>query len=234
VHAVGDRADRHLVDGHVGPQPGEHLAADLPVQLGDAVGAATEPQAHDGHVELVVGLVVAVPRLISVSKVVPHDGGEGAEVLFHQLALEAVDAGRHGRVRGEHAAGAHGLDGLANVSRVLATRARGCARATGSRRGLRWCGTPAAAGRAPAARARRRCPAPSPGAGGARRRRRTAVGDGGPSGLLPSTLVSSRYSFMRPTCTCHAAPAPVSPAISRSPARRWSVHRQAAIVSSGG
>ena len=51
VHAVGDRADRHLglVEGR--PQAVEHAAADVAVQLGDAVGALREPEAHHRHVE---------------------------------------------------------------------------------------------------------------------------------------------------------------------------------------
>ena len=58
VHAVGDRADRHLLDGDVGPHALEHLAADRAVQLGDAVAATGQAQAHHGHVEaIVVGLV---------------------------------------------------------------------------------------------------------------------------------------------------------------------------------
>ena len=54
VHAVGDRADRHLLDGDVGPHAVEHLAADRAVQLGDAVAATGEAQTHHRHVESVV------------------------------------------------------------------------------------------------------------------------------------------------------------------------------------
>ena len=51
VHAVGDRADRHvgLVEGR--PEAVEHAAADVAVQLGDAVGALGQPEAHHRHVE---------------------------------------------------------------------------------------------------------------------------------------------------------------------------------------
>ena len=35
MHAVGDRADRHVVDRHLGPQPLEHRPACLAVQLRD-------------------------------------------------------------------------------------------------------------------------------------------------------------------------------------------------------
>ena len=51
VHAVGDRADRHLGLVERRPQAVEHPAADVPVQLGDAVGALREPEAHHRHVE---------------------------------------------------------------------------------------------------------------------------------------------------------------------------------------
>ena len=51
VHAVGDRADRHLGLVEAGHRPANMLAADVAVQLRDAVGALGEAQAHDGHVE---------------------------------------------------------------------------------------------------------------------------------------------------------------------------------------
>ena len=52
VDAVGDVADRDLLDGKVGPHPTEHLTGDLTVQPGDAVGPRRESQAHHRHVEL--------------------------------------------------------------------------------------------------------------------------------------------------------------------------------------
>ena len=51
VHAVGDRADRHLVGVESRPQAAEHLPGDRAVQLGHAVGALGQPQAHVRHVE---------------------------------------------------------------------------------------------------------------------------------------------------------------------------------------
>ena len=57
VDAVGDGGDRHLVDGHVGPEVAEHLAADLAVELGHRVRPPGEPQAHHRHVEALVGRV---------------------------------------------------------------------------------------------------------------------------------------------------------------------------------
>ena len=61
---------------------------------------------------VVVGLVVAVAEAISVVEVDAARRGARREVLLHQLAREAVDAGGHRGVGGEHAAGAHGLDRL--------------------------------------------------------------------------------------------------------------------------
>ena len=51
MHAVGDRADRHLGGVEARPQAGEHLPADLAVQHGDAVDPLREPHAHHRHVE---------------------------------------------------------------------------------------------------------------------------------------------------------------------------------------
>ena len=55
VDAVGDRADRHLLDGDARPHRGEDPAADHAVQLGHAVGRAGQAQAHHRHVERGVG-----------------------------------------------------------------------------------------------------------------------------------------------------------------------------------
>ena len=51
VHAVGDRGDRPLVGVELRPEAAEHAAADLAVQLRDAVGALRQPEAHHRHVE---------------------------------------------------------------------------------------------------------------------------------------------------------------------------------------
>ena len=51
VHAVGDRADGHLVRVDVGPQVAEHRPAHRAVQPRDAIGRAGQPEAHDRHVE---------------------------------------------------------------------------------------------------------------------------------------------------------------------------------------
>ena len=121
VHAVGDRGDRALVGVELRPQAAEHVAADVAVQLRDAVGALREAEAHDGHVEdrRVAGLeVLGAER----QDLVDRDAGAGvvaAEVLRDQVAREAVDAGRDRRVGGEHGAGAGDLQRGVEVEVLL-------------------------------------------------------------------------------------------------------------------
>ena len=151
VHAVGDRADRDLglVEGR--PQPVEHLAADVAVQLRDAVGALGQPEAHHRHVEdrrVAAGVVLGAER----EQLLDRYAGRGAvlaEVLLDQGAREPVDAGRHRRVRGEDRGRAAHLErGVPVDLRAVLGHgaARGSARCRGSRRGPRWCGTPRAPG----------------------------------------------------------------------------------------
>ncbi len=117
VHPVGDGGDRHLLGVESRPQSGEHLPADLAVQQRDPVGPLPEPEPHHGHVEQ-VGLAPGVALHPQVEDAVDVDAGQfgaGAEVPGDQLAVEAVDAGRDGGVRGEHRAGADGLQGGVEV-----------------------------------------------------------------------------------------------------------------------
>ena len=86
VHAVGDRADRHLRGVEARPQPAEHVAADGAVQLGDAVRALREPQAHVRHVEQ-AGVVLGAQREDALG-VHARQQRLGAEVVLHE-----VDAG---------------------------------------------------------------------------------------------------------------------------------------------
>ena len=95
------------------PEPAEHAAADHAVQLGDAVGALREPEAHHRHVE---HRRVAALEVLRAERQDPVDrdavaGVLAAEVLRDQVLREPVDAGRHRRVRGEHGAGAGDLEG---------------------------------------------------------------------------------------------------------------------------
>ena len=117
VHPVGDRGDRHLGGVEAGPQAVEHRAADLAVQGGDPVGALGQPQAHRGHVEEL--RVPAAPGLGTEREHrLDRDAGQcgvAAEVAGDQVAVEAVDAGRDGRVGGEQGAGPDGLQGGGEV-----------------------------------------------------------------------------------------------------------------------
>ncbi len=111
MHPVGHGGDGHLLGVEPGPQSGEHLPADLPVQQGDAVGPLGEAQAHHGHVEQ-VGLAAGVGLHAEPQDAVDLQVRQlrvRAEVPGDQFAVEAVDAGRHGRVRGEHGPGADRL-----------------------------------------------------------------------------------------------------------------------------
>ncbi len=111
VHPVGHGRDRHLRRVEARPQPGEHPPAHLAVQRGDAVGALREPQPHDGHVEAVrvaagVGLQAEREDTLDVDV---REFGARTEVTGHQFPVEAVDARRYGRVRGEDRARPYGL-----------------------------------------------------------------------------------------------------------------------------
>ena len=112
MHAVGDRADRHVVLVEGRPQPVEHPAGDLTVELRDTVGALREPEPHHGHVEhaRVAALVVLGAEREDLVGRDTLRGAVPAEVLRDQVAREPVDAGRHRGVRREHGAGARHLE----------------------------------------------------------------------------------------------------------------------------
>ena len=113
VHAVGDRADRHLVGVEARPQPLEHAPGDHAVQLGHPVGPLRQAQAHDRHVEL--GGVAAVVVLGAQGQDLGRGHGRGEtrveEVLDLRL-LEPVDARGHRGVGREHGGRAHRGQGL--------------------------------------------------------------------------------------------------------------------------
>lgn len=143
VHPVGHGGDRHLVGVESRPQAGEHLAADMAVQQGDAVGPLPEAQAHHGHVEEVrfaagIGLHAQPQDALDVDA---REFGCGAEVVGDQLAVEAVDAGRDGRVGGEDGPGADRLQRGVEVQPAVAELGDAL-QAQEGRRGPRWCGRP--------------------------------------------------------------------------------------------
>ena len=102
VHAVGHVADRHVVDGAIGPQRGPHLAGDLAVAAADAVARAARVQGELRHAERLA--LVLGARAAEAQDRVEVDAdlvGERAQRLAHELGLVGVVAGRHRRVRGE-------------------------------------------------------------------------------------------------------------------------------------
>ena len=121
VHAVGDRGDRHLDLVEARPQPVEHLPADHAVELGDAVGAAGDAQAHDRHVEdpARAALVGLGPEL---QQPLGRDAGQllrTTEVELDQRGVEAVDARRHRGVGGEDGPGPRRLERLVEAHALL-------------------------------------------------------------------------------------------------------------------
>ena len=111
VGAVGDVADRHLVERSVGPQLVPHLARDLAVAAADGVGGAAEPQRRLRHAERLVWVLGVRPA----QRDHVRDGSrqllsEAADRVLHLVARIRVVAGRHGRVRREHRPGLGGLE----------------------------------------------------------------------------------------------------------------------------
>ena len=119
VHAVGDRADRHLVGVEAVPEAAEHAARHRAVQLRHPVGALGQAQAHVRHVEH-VRVVLRAEREHAVGR---HAGQQvRVEVVADHVDREAVDARGHRRVRGEHGARPHGRQRL--VEREARARAQ--------------------------------------------------------------------------------------------------------------
>ncbi|OUD92408.1 hypothetical protein CMMCAS04_09015 [Clavibacter michiganensis subsp. michiganensis] len=119
VHAVRHARDRHLVGVEPRPEPGEHAAADLAVQLRDAVGALREAEAHERHVED-VGRSAVVGLGTEPEHALRRDARQQplGHVLPDEPDVEPVDARGHGRVRREDRARAHHLERLVEVEAV--------------------------------------------------------------------------------------------------------------------
>ena len=114
VHAVGDRPDRHLVDGDVGPQP-------LNISRLTAPCSWATPLLRPARRRPITAMLKRSSSGSSVAVAEGHQLVEGdaaptsAKVVKYfsiSSQREPVDAGRHRGVGGEHAAGAHGLDRL--------------------------------------------------------------------------------------------------------------------------
>ena len=87
--------DRHLGLVEGGPQPVEHPAADVAVQLGDAVGALGEPEAHHRHVEDAGSPPVVV---LGAEREDPLDGHAGRRRCRRRSTARSARAGS-GRCR---------------------------------------------------------------------------------------------------------------------------------------
>ena len=119
MHAVGDRGDGHLGVVESRPQRGEHSAGHHAVQLGHAVGALRQPQAHHGHVEherVAVGVVLAAEVQDLGHRHVRSQ--PGVEEVLDLRDFEAVDAGRDRGVGGEHGGRASGGQCLVPAQRL--------------------------------------------------------------------------------------------------------------------
>ena len=126
VHAVGDVADRHLLDGAIGPQVAPHPARDLAVAAADAVRGAARAQrelAHPERLALVLGPRPA--QADDLHRVDAHRRRQPRERLDDLLGGVGVVPGRDRRVRGEDRLRAGGGDA---VGERAAVRARGLER----------------------------------------------------------------------------------------------------------
>ena len=103
VDAVGDVADGDFLLDAPRPEVGPHPPGDVAVQVAHGVGPAGELQPQHGHAErLVLVLRLDAPQAHQLLGRDAQLVAQRAEVLFDQVAVEAVVAGGHGRVRGEH------------------------------------------------------------------------------------------------------------------------------------
>lgn len=83
------------------------------MQLGHAIGALSQTQAHDRHVELagVTALVVLGTQLQDVGR--GHRGGQTRiDEVLHLSTIETIDTRRHRGVGREHRGGTNGREGL--------------------------------------------------------------------------------------------------------------------------
>ena len=102
VDAVGDVSDGDFLFDAPRPEMGPHAPGDVAVQVAHGVGPARKLQAQHGHAEgFVLVLRLDAPQAHQLLGRDAQLVAQRAKVLFDQVAVEAVVAGGHGRVRGE-------------------------------------------------------------------------------------------------------------------------------------
>ena len=102
MHAVGDMADGHLLDGHAGPDALPHAPADLAVQFAHAVAGCRQAHGQDRHAEQLV-LVIRVPSS-QPQKIVAVESQRlvvVGEIAIHQVRTEVIVPRFHRGVGGE-------------------------------------------------------------------------------------------------------------------------------------
>ena len=110
MDAVRDVADGRLLSG---PERRPHLARNLAVQIGDAVGVGGEAQREGRQAE--AGLVAEATQLQQALAVEPALGGEIADVADDEFLVEDLVARRNRRVRREDGRPADRLERVVGV-----------------------------------------------------------------------------------------------------------------------
>ena len=116
MHAVGDVANGNLVFALAGKKAGPHIAGDFSVQRRNGVRASRQTQSPTRSYR-------TIQRIRRVFAAQAHQGfmakshriAKRAEVFFDQAGVEAVVAGRHGRVGREDNLARDARDCLAEV-----------------------------------------------------------------------------------------------------------------------
>ena len=118
--AVGHRRDGHLAGRQVRPQAAPHIARDRAVQNADRVAERRTVHGGNGHRELFIRIAAHLaPQAKQLLGRNAAFVAEAAQVVPDQRALEKIDAGRHGRVRGEDVAFAGRFQSFGKAELVL-------------------------------------------------------------------------------------------------------------------
>src|SRR5215471_898136 len=100
-------AHRHLIARPARKERLKECAAHLAVQAADAVNRATPADCQVRHVEFFIGIVgVLASKRQQVAETDLYGFGVKVEVLGNQVRWEAIETGRHGRVRSKKIASA--------------------------------------------------------------------------------------------------------------------------------